>query len=1061
MARKLEVQILGDSRDLERAFNRSALAAGRFSGQLQGGVSRSLRVAGLAATGLGTVMAGGVTAGLASSAKAAVSFDKAMRNVNSIARLSEAQFKRLEASVTSMAAEVGQSPQTLAEGLYDLESSGFAANDAIQILRVSARAATAGLTDTATASGAVAAALNAYHLKATDAKNVSDILFQTVNKGVLTFEQLAGTMGDLVPAAAPLGVGLDEVGAAMATLTLQGVSADEAATRVKNTMLSLAHPSVELTKIFKAHGFASGEAAVKARGFAGVLELISAATKGNVSATQKLEPEVRALLGVVGLTGKNLKTYNDNLKAMRDAQQGAGVTAQVFAEQSKSVAVQWQKASAAIDVFKVQIGTALLPTLTSAVGAIARLFAQLNAASGFRAKMNIVWEGLEKVASDLMAKIQAAIFGSDTRVVLNAAQSFDVHTDGLLDKIRQQFDTLDWTSVGEGIANGIANAVSSGAPAVKKIAGGLSDAIKAIDWEAAGKAMGPGLATAVAVAFKTLLDPSFWMRHWDLALAVFVAAFPLGKLAKLTVIFTKLGGDMMLGLLGAIERFAPRIASLFLAMMLRLPGVAKAAFEKLSSLVASAFPRIGSLAKFTVKVLGIQAVIDAIVQLGTDIGAKMAEIAADAFNWATDIGTQIVQGITSSLSDAGPSILAAMSNPVSWALKHFDVPGFSPPEHAAAEAIGRPLAKGVILGYLTGTGDLPSKMSESVRKGLEAARSAVQASQSALASAFSRLADYALRAFDARTEAGLDRIRAKFDRLRAEIDAAASEQTPAEQELAREQEGRDRAQRDADEEKARADVAAAQTPEDKAAAEKELADALWEQRRAELEALAAIERADREQMAADARADADRQQAEAEKQYQARRDLQRQHFEDDLADLQAALAKQGAAHAAAHKRLMALYKKYGVDFRQSGKDLGDAFADGMREAFEHVEKTAAAMAALVAKYLPHSPAERGALSVLPGWDSYLTHGLDAALVSTSRALDAGLRSPNLSGLVAGGDGGSIGTVGARGDLHVHVHVDGMHYGDVKEAARELAGPIRQELKDIVDQGNGSIFNGYA
>jgi len=40
---------------------------------------------------------------------------------------------------------------------------------------------------------------------------------------------------------------------------------------VKNTMLQLASPSKELKKLLSEQGFASGEAAVKARGFVGVL----------------------------------------------------------------------------------------------------------------------------------------------------------------------------------------------------------------------------------------------------------------------------------------------------------------------------------------------------------------------------------------------------------------------------------------------------------------------------------------------------------------------------------------------------------------------------------------------------------------------------------------------------------------------------------------------------------------------------------------------------------------------------------------------------------------------
>jgi hypothetical protein len=68
-----------------------------------------------------------------------------------------------------MAKDTGQAPKTLADGLYDIVSSGFKANDGLKILRASAKAATAGLTDTATATKAVVAVLNAYHLGADQA----------------------------------------------------------------------------------------------------------------------------------------------------------------------------------------------------------------------------------------------------------------------------------------------------------------------------------------------------------------------------------------------------------------------------------------------------------------------------------------------------------------------------------------------------------------------------------------------------------------------------------------------------------------------------------------------------------------------------------------------------------------------------------------------------------------------------------------------------------------------------------------------------------------------------
>jgi TP901 family phage tail tape measure protein len=97
-----------------------------------------------------------------------------MRNVNSIAGCLERQFRKLSAEVKGLAGQTAQSPKVLAQGLYQLVSSGFKAGESVKILRAAAIAASAGLTDTETSVTALAGVLNAYHLPASKATEVSD-----------------------------------------------------------------------------------------------------------------------------------------------------------------------------------------------------------------------------------------------------------------------------------------------------------------------------------------------------------------------------------------------------------------------------------------------------------------------------------------------------------------------------------------------------------------------------------------------------------------------------------------------------------------------------------------------------------------------------------------------------------------------------------------------------------------------------------------------------------------------------------------------------------------------
>src|SRR4051812_7462740 len=248
----VRVIFLGDSSSAVRSVSRLESAFG--------GLGRTTKLV----TG---AIAIGMIGALAGATKAAVDFDRSMRNVNSIAKLSEKQFQSLSKQVLALGATTGQTPKVLADGLYDIVSSGFKANDAIKILSVSAKAATAGMTDTATASKAVVAVLNAYGLSAEKSRNVSSLLFKEVQLGVNTFEELATNIGDTAPLAAALKIPFSQVSAGLALITLHGTSMAEAATQMSRVMADLLKPSKGLSAELHKLGYENGQAAISAHGF--------------------------------------------------------------------------------------------------------------------------------------------------------------------------------------------------------------------------------------------------------------------------------------------------------------------------------------------------------------------------------------------------------------------------------------------------------------------------------------------------------------------------------------------------------------------------------------------------------------------------------------------------------------------------------------------------------------------------------------------------------------------------------------------------------------------------
>lgn len=317
-------------------LNQVDAAGRRVESSIKSSMKQIAGPLGLASIGIAAAAAG----------REMVGFDRSMRNVNSIAGLSEGQFKKLRKSVTQLAGTTAQGPTTLANGLYDLVSSGFDASESMLILKSSSKAATAGLTDTATSTKAVAAILNAYKRPASDAAQVSDDLFQTVNRGVLSFSDLAQNIGDVLPWATNLGVGLKQVGAGISTMTKQGEVPAEAFTKMKGAMVALVKPSDAMKAALQKLGVATGEDLVKKSGsLQGALQRLRETTGGNKEAFQKLFPDVRGAAAALELTGKNARSAKQDLDAFGNTK---GATNTAFEEQAKSISFQWDRAKSSI-----------------------------------------------------------------------------------------------------------------------------------------------------------------------------------------------------------------------------------------------------------------------------------------------------------------------------------------------------------------------------------------------------------------------------------------------------------------------------------------------------------------------------------------------------------------------------------------------------------------------------------------------------------------------------------------------------------------------------------------
>ena len=116
--------------------------------------------------------------------------------------------------------------------------------EAQHLLRGFAKEAVAGNTNIESAARSTIAILNGMNLEFKDLQRVQDFQFQTVRRGVITYEQLANNIGKLIPALARSGQEIETGGAMLAFLTRQGLSAEMATTAAARALELIAHPRV-------------------------------------------------------------------------------------------------------------------------------------------------------------------------------------------------------------------------------------------------------------------------------------------------------------------------------------------------------------------------------------------------------------------------------------------------------------------------------------------------------------------------------------------------------------------------------------------------------------------------------------------------------------------------------------------------------------------------------------------------------------------------------------------------------------------------------------------------
>ncbi len=347
------------------------------TGQIQrsfNSVSKSVVAAGAELSALSrraATFAAATGAGLTVAINQAANFEKGILNIGSILDNNSRQMlPQYSSAIKELSMALGEGYGTLNKALYDIISSNIDAKDAIDLLTTAAVTARAGLTTTAVAGDALTTMINSFQVSAKSAMDISDLLFFTVKRGKVTFEQLAPAIGSVAAQAAMAGLSLEELASMFATLTIAGVSADETATAINNVLLTFTKAGPESMEMARRFGFELEANTLRTIGLVGVIQKLNKATEEQINV---MFPNIRAIRGMsaaLGNAGTFMKFYNE-------ASHRSGQTLDAFKQNAQGAAFSIDQMKAVLTNLCIELGQVFTPYVAAATGKIRTLTDEL------------------------------------------------------------------------------------------------------------------------------------------------------------------------------------------------------------------------------------------------------------------------------------------------------------------------------------------------------------------------------------------------------------------------------------------------------------------------------------------------------------------------------------------------------------------------------------------------------------------------------------------------------------------------------------------------------------
>lgn len=304
---------------------------------------------------------------LTGAVKGASDFQNGMNKMSTLFDTSKTSVKGLSSEFLTLSNKTGISATELAEAGYQALSAGQSVDKVGKFVETAGNLAKAGFTSTTTAVDVLTTAMNAYGKNAGSADDIANKLVRTQNLGKTTVDELASSMGKIIPTASSMGVNIDNLTSGYVSLTKQGISTAESTTYMNSMLNELGDSSTNLGKIIKEKtGMSFQDCMKQGMSLGDVLKVTKDYADENGIAYNELWGSAEAGKAGLAILNGGVDEFNNTVGIMSSKTNDVGQALQKLESPST-------KAKKAINEARnsgIEFGTSILISLTPAINAV-------------------------------------------------------------------------------------------------------------------------------------------------------------------------------------------------------------------------------------------------------------------------------------------------------------------------------------------------------------------------------------------------------------------------------------------------------------------------------------------------------------------------------------------------------------------------------------------------------------------------------------------------------------------------------------------------------------------